>query len=171
METTRAFISEKIKAVVADVQPEKQSHQSRFVLHYEYEHHFTEDTLKSAPVDEFTLYACYDLASCSKNTRINVGSLSDRSWSFSPPNCPPRTDCSVKFEQYEIKLVVTQETLTNVSFKFWKDVERLVNNNGLIFDAAPFKLDGNVECSTCPFAVAGQFSAVSEVRKSVVITL
>lgn len=74
--------------------------------------------------------------------------------------------CCITFEDYETEFVVIQETLSNQSYRFWQNVDRLLNNDGLVFDTFPFPVTGNVSCENCPFTVVGQLRAVAETRKS-----
>ncbi len=66
---------------------------------------------------------------------------------------------------------VSQKSLTQRSFEYWQDVDRVVNNAGSIFEAPSAPVKGNIISVNNPGEqVLGFFSAVDEKRKLIIIT-
>jgi len=64
-------------------------------------------------------------------------------------------------------LNVKQFAITRTAWKFWSDMARQVNQNGGMYDTQPFRIQGNIQCTTDPgLFVAGIFEVAgySEAR-------
>jgi len=64
-------------------------------------------------------------------------------------------------------LNVKQFAITNPAWSFWSDMVRQVNQNGGMYDTQPFRIQGNIRCTTDPeLFVAGIFEVAgfSEMR-------
>lgn len=70
------------------------------------------------------------------------------------------------------RLQVKQLSITAESYYFWKDLDKLVNQTGGLYETQPFRLDGNIKCTSDPasnitgiFEVAGVSEAVRYFNK------
>jgi hypothetical protein len=60
---------------------------------------------------------------------------------------------------------VSQKSLSEAAFRYWDNVDQIVNNVGSIFDAPPAAIPGNIICTSDPDQeVLGYFACVDEVR-------
>ena len=67
-------------------------------------------------------------------------------------------------------LLVKQMALTKPAWTFWSDMLRQVNQNGGMFDTQPFRIKGNISCTTDPdLFVAGIFEVAGYSEKRIFI--
>jgi hypothetical protein len=126
--------------------------------------------------DEFVLVGCDESLDCSKQLEIPVGfKQTEKPWRFQNPAsfCDNARDCASPTEDccspccmestfwsadYEISL----KSLSLSSYNYWKNIQRLRENDGLIFDTNPFPIKGNVDCTECENTTVGFFRVYSE---------
>lgn len=127
--------------------------------------------------DQYALFSCETGNSCNADsTRLPVGLTNQQVWRFlnsKNPDClnidgevdtsngciPP---CCLFQEDWNAEFKIILESMSASSFEYWKQVQQLTNNNGLIFDTFPFPISGNVSCEGCQNEIVGQFRTVAE---------
>lgn len=161
------LLTNEIKAVFVTVDTKgRDLYQSKFTFEYQYRHEFTLDTLSETILDEFTLFSCENASQCQNEFGQLAAKQADREWFFFNPECGEitpdcPTNCCYRVPDWITVFVMTQEVMTPQTFRFWQKIERLLVNDGLIFDTFPFPLEGNVSCENCDIPVVGNLSAVS----------
>lgn len=65
-------------------------------------------------------------------------------------------------------LMVTQLSISKASYKFWYDLNTLINKTGGFYETQPFRIRGNIECvSDSELEVSGVFEVASVTKKRV----
>jgi len=155
---------------------DRESLYARYNFAYDYVDYFTGRLITVSINDDFTLFNCAD--NCSILSQ-SMQLLEDRDWLFvispcSDDNPPPDLnpdDCLRIFGDYETTFRFRGEYFTKETYEYWRDVERLLNNDGLVFDVFPFPVQSNIQCEECPEDIVGVFQAVSEVKQEFIFFL
>lgn len=166
---------------VAEVQPNREYY-SKFSFRYQFDHYwYPGDDSTTINNDDFLLYSCNSEITCNEKQSFIVGSEIDKNWRFSESNCYDTINpfnvntcpewCCITLEDWDTKFYVRQEVLSAESFSYWKEVDQLLSNDGLVFDTPPFNIKGNLSCENCDFPVVGQFKSVSIIEKSTFVVL
>lgn len=62
----------------------------------------------------------------------------------------------------KLKFNISAESMTKSTYEFWENIQKLMRNDGLIFDTFPFPLKSNVTCTNCENDVVGNFRTISK---------
>ena len=183
LDTTR-FISEapgivtqkEGRAAVVSFDPSnKPAYYARFTFRYEYVHSINLSQIIEQTEDAFRLFSCLDNDMCTSSPSTLVIEVVDRkNWTFIDcvdPPVPCSLPCCEFFEDYGTEFIVTQESYSESTIRFWEEVELLLENDGLVFDTYPFPVTGNVRCDDCDLEVFGYFSAVGMNQAKALVTL
>ena len=183
VDTTR-FISEgpgivtqkEGRAVIVSLDPSNQpDYYGRFTFRYEYIHSINLRNIVVQRDDAFELYTCIDPDACSTVPNSLLLDVVDRKdWTFlncTDPPVPCALPCCEYFQDYGTEFIITQESYSESTIKFWEEVELLLENDGLVFDTYPFPVTGNVQCEDCNLEVFGYFSAVGMNQAKALVTL
>lgn len=171
-------VEREAKAAVANLNiANKTAYQAKFTFEMKYVQVFTGEILSEEKIDSFVLFDCKDRAACatSGGVKVSVGLAQHRDWTFINPACdePPPScvlPCCEHFQSYQTEFIVRQEAQSEETYAFWEEVEKLLKNDGLVFDTFPFPVNGNIECENCEYPVVGYFSTVSvNEQKSMVV--
>ncbi|WP_425391319.1 DUF4249 family protein [Ekhidna sp.] len=168
-------------AALAVIPPPSREVYSKLSFKYSY---LSPVTLEREEVnfDDYVLHSCTNQTNCTETVTIPVGFRLNLPWEFydrSPP-CPSEPNQSIlcvenpccRLEQSWITdFEIVQETLTPKSYQYFKEIKRLTNNNGLVFDTYPFQLKGNIECEDCENEVVGIFRAVAQSSATVEVII
>ncbi|WP_425391318.1 hypothetical protein [Ekhidna sp.] len=174
------FINKTGTAVYVTV-PARSELYSKFEYRYFYEDYFTEDTVEVNDFEEYTLYSCLN-NDCPDSTKLPVGLTLKDEWYFILADCVPPPEitniieqcpnvCCEYRENWPVLMEVISESITPEVYDYWLKVERLSENDGLVFDTYPFPLKVNIECVNCDHEVVGLFRAVAETSKKLEIML
>lgn len=146
---------------------------------YYYIDFFSQERVQVKNRDEFILYSCISSAQCNDPIDIPVGvSFADEWYFINPPACDefiranpgvqliftevcPFPCCQFE-DDWDTDFEIIFESMSLEAYTYWENLEKLRNNDGLVFDTFPFALRGNVVCETCPNEVVGLFRAVGE---------
>ena len=96
---------------------------------------------------------------------------------FDPMTCnepfpPPETStCAKYFLDYPTTFKIFGEYISRENHRYWREVEKLLNSDGLVFDVFPYPIQGNITCTECDENVIGLFQTVSESRQEVTFLL
>lgn len=172
-------------AAIAEIPSQDEPVYSRMDFKYSYIDYFTWEVVEVQDEGDFVLYECDDDQSCVNDRDIPIGATTRNEWFFIDPseickrvadtlnlveNCDETTCCEY-FAEWPAQFEIRAESMTSESYSFWKEVERLRNNNGLIFDTFPFPVSSNVSCVNCDQEVVGIFRTISETIKNREVTL
>ncbi|WP_462250010.1 DUF4249 family protein [Ekhidna sp.] len=162
-------------AAIALITSENES-QARLRFEHSYENVLTRQ-IETTTFDQYALYSCDKNIDCNFNeTRVPVGTTTQQSWMFFNlliPDCRSNTGevdisngciapCCLQQDDHLTEFKVYVEAMSVSSFEYWSQIEKLTNNNGLIFDTFPFPLEGNITCDGCENEIVGIFRAVAE---------
>lgn len=163
-------------AAIAEVPSQENPIYTRMDFKYSYVDFFTEEVVEILKEGDFVLYDCDTESECARATDVSVGSTTRNEWFFISrteacdraadtlnhiENCDNNSCCQF-FPDWPALFEIRVESMSKESYEFWKDVERLRQNNGLIFDTYPFPISGNVSCVNCDTDVVGVFRSISE---------
>ncbi|MFK7951694.1 MAG: DUF4249 family protein [Ekhidna sp.] len=171
------LLTKKSIAILANIDTRNNDqYQSVFTFSYDYEHYFTNDSLTITDVNQFALFECALPGECEKENGLLVAEQVDISWFFYDPACGPfrgcfPASCCYRQNDWGTYFEVTQETMSSQTYKLWSDIEKLIGNNGLIFDTFPFAIEGNVSCENCDIKVLGNVRAVSVTKQKQLVFL
>ncbi len=151
----------------------------RLQFEYSYLNPLTSKTDITTFPGQFRLLAC-DSQVCGQQDSLNVpvGNTFQTDWTFlntELPEClrafdtlnvndPTQcfTPCCTMIDEWNTEFKIYLESMTFDSYNYWKDIERLRENEGLLLDTFPFPLSGNVSCVGCSNKVVGSVRSVSE---------
>ena len=130
--------------------------------------------------EAFELFSCTDEEVCQQQQSVTLSLVDFRDWTFlntdscdftidPPPPC--ELPCCQDFLDYPTIFTIRQESLSSGAYEFWREVELLRENDGLVFDTYPFPINGNVSCDNCNLEVIGFFSAVAVLEESELVVL
>ncbi|MFK7951695.1 MAG: DUF4249 family protein [Ekhidna sp.] len=170
------LITRKTTTVLADLDTRKNDqYQSRFTFKYSYQHHYTKDTLYVIDIDQFSLFECEVPSECQMTNELLITKQEDLIWFFWNPECGRRgmcfSSCCFRATDWDTIFEVTQETMSTQTYKLWSDIEKLIDNDGLVFDTFPFTIEGNVSCENCDVKVLGNVRAVSVTKQKQLVFL
>ncbi|MFK7951697.1 MAG: DUF4249 family protein [Ekhidna sp.] len=168
------------KAIQVSIQPQKSEYYARISYRNTYQHFYSREVIDRTESDFLYLFSCQD-----KNCNEEIETIrleKSVNWYFERNSliCNPRfavgmictdPDCCRSFIDYETLVEVTMETISKNNYLFWKEIEKLRNNDGLVFDIFPFEFESNIKCDDCPFEVLGNFRVSSESSKSLRVIL
>lgn len=160
-----SVIDQDVKAVIAEFQPNVESHFAKFTFEFTYIHFLTGNTIRERSKDEFKLFECAG-SLCESSIREVVQLEPTRVWIFNSnsPACQQDRGCNepccFEFQDWATDFTLRGEVLSKQAHDFWSEVELLLSNDGLVFDTFPFPVKGNVSCETCPFDVVGLHQSV-----------
>lgn len=187
-DTTESFLSalniimeREAVAAIAEIPPINQQVYSKYQFKFSYLNPITLE-INENPSDEFVLFSCNNSTECTDSVKVPIGRRIDRSWFFynREDPCPetPNTGisclanpCCQFAEAWVADFIIIQESLSQASFNYLERVQRLRNNDGLIFDTYPFPLEGNVRCESCDNEVVGFFRTVAETSQKIEVIL
>ncbi len=174
---TEAVVSTAIVPFTSDV------FYSRLKLVYAYQDYWMSDSTIVEEIDNFILFNNFQVDIPSSGAIIPLGIRVNEPWLFfdaTQPaafcnsvilfNCPNPccgNPCCHFEDRWVMDFRLVQESLSPATYDYWENVEKLRNNDGLIFDTFPFPVEGNVECTGCDNQTLGLFQAVSESVSSV----
>lgn len=167
-------------AAIVTVEDQQGPVYSKMEFSYSYIDFFTEEAVNVDFEDEFSLYSCNDSQECNREIDIPVGVTLTNEWYFIKVDaaCNAALDtldggfilnctapCCRYEEDWPTVFEVIVESMSEPTYDYWKNVIRLRNNDGLVFDTYPFPLASNIVCDQCDREVTGLFRAVSEVQR------
>ncbi|MFK7951698.1 MAG: DUF4249 family protein [Ekhidna sp.] len=168
------------KAVEVSLQPDHEEYFSKISYQNTYVDYYSNELIDRTEPDFLYLFSC-EGKNCAQEMTETIRIERNVKWFFlvNSPECRmifndgncPSEDCCISFDDYETQLLVNLETISKSTFQFWKEVEKLRNNDGLVFDIFPFEFESNIKCDDCPFEVVGNFRVSSEISKSKVVIL
>lgn len=156
---------------------------SRLELVYAYQDHWMSDSTIIEEIDDFILFDNFQVEIPSSGATIPLGIRINEPWLFfdttqpsafcnsvilfdCPDPCCGNPCCHFE-DRWIINFRLVQENVSPGTYEYWKNVEKLRNNDGLVFDTFPFPVEGNIECTGCANQTLGLFQAVSESISSV----
>ncbi len=173
---------------IASLSVDGKSFFTKMDFEYRYEDLFTKDTI-SVKEEDFVLFSCNDSNNCQSKEDVTAGFTTRFEWFFIQrnrfcdslasvtqinfvENCDASSmGCCEYREQWPTVFQLNVEFLSEESFAFWKDLEKITSSNGLILDSFPFPLKGNVTCDGCDIDFFGLLRASSETSKEQIVIL
>lgn len=156
---------------------------SRINLVYAYQDFWKSDSTILEELDDFILLDNFQIPIPASGTTIPLGIRVNELWLFfdtTQPasfctsvvlfNCPDPccgNPCCEYLERWVMEFRLEQENISPATYDYWKNVEKLRDNDGLVFDTFPFPVEGNIECTGCENQTLGLFQAVSKSVSSI----
>lgn len=171
-------IETKGTSAIAVIPPQEDNFYLKLDFKYSYLNYFDESVIISKINNEgFVLLKCDGNLDCFRSFKIPVG-FKEAYWKFrnpdpgcdGVPNCPNPSSptetcclpCCFELQFWDADYEISLKALSESSYRYWEDVKRLRDNDGLIFDTNPFPADGNISCTGCENKVVGLFRSYSE---------
>ncbi|MEO9870474.1 DUF4249 family protein [Ekhidna sp.] len=168
------IVDEKAVVAVAEIGAQESQSYGRINFGYSYLDFFSNEKTE-VETDQYALYACEVNAGCSENIKVPIGYTFKDEWRFVDQTvfCELARDttdfgmicilpCCQFLENWPTEFYANLESMSFATYKYWKDANSLLNNDGLVFDTFPFPVSGNITCNSCESDVVGLFRAVSE---------
>ncbi|MFK7951696.1 MAG: DUF4249 family protein [Ekhidna sp.] len=169
------------KAIQVSIQAQKSEYYARISYRNTYQHYYSLEVNDRTESDFLYLFSCED-KNCNEEITETIRLEKSVTWFFelSSPYCDSIAswgqrcqgpECCTSFLEYETLVDITMETISKKNYQFWKEIESLRSNDGLVFDTFPFPFDSNLSCDNCPMEVIGNFRVTSEKNKSMRVLL
>ena len=175
---------------IASIDIDRDSLYTKMDFEYRYMDFFTRDTV-IVKEEDFVLFSCDDNNNCKDIEEVTAGFTTRFEWFFIlrnrfcdslasvtqinfVENCqdPSVTaGCCEYRDQWPTLFQLNVESISQESFRFWKDLEKLTSSDGLITDVFPFPIQGNVTCEGCEGDFFGLFRTSSEISKEQIVIL
>lgn len=169
---------------VARIPQQENGTYAKMQFNLSYVDFFSDQTFEEEFTETYSLYACDKGGGCSA-AEVPVGvTFKDRFYFFDDDfeGCELARDttnvllycnlpCCIFKDEWVVEFAVNLESMSFETYTYWSNVERLINNDGLLFDVMPFPIEGNVSCEGCENTVIGLFRAVAETRATTIAVL
>lgn len=180
------LVDKKAVAAVANITQVINDVYAKLEFSYSYLDYFTNERIVVKNSDDFILFNNLNIDESQQAIDVPVGNKLITPWFFFDESRPPAlcqsaaecgsdpccgNPCCEYRATWLTEFNITQETMSSETYKFWENVEKLRNNDGLVFDTFPFPLKGNITCVQCDQEVVGLFRAVAETSNQIDVVL